>query len=805
MGTKEPGRIITFYSFKGGTGRSMAVANVGYLLASSQYGANNVLLVDWDLEAPGLHRYFKNSFGRQLQRALPSKEYARELNSYPGLIEIFTDYRTLIQNSRFPQETSKSQREAMLRQAREDLFASFDRYVLRTDEDNLGLVKTGKFDAQYPNRIQEFDWRGFHQADPTFFHAFRDFLVEEYDFVLIDSRTGLTDTSGICTQEMPDTLVLVFVPNLQNIEGLLDVVRHVKLYRSGELNQAPLSAYPLASRIDAGNSALRRLWREGGYDGEDYIEGYQPIFEHLLKDVYELDDCKLAHYFDATQVPHDASFSFGEKIAAKSGITEKLSMGAAYANLTKWLTSETAAWESVDQSEPRAQVSETVLRRLWASIQASLDTLLDAARLLIAKPVFSVRLTVYFLCLLAPFLGRFDWQYSRLCKREGSTALWSLQYSTHELLQSLAPRTPVARAVSLVTLRPGREPEEIFFNICRQRLFLASLLTRLQQARPAVIVIDKWFSPGVCPEKDSGTQLLKEAISSSRIPIVIGQQSYGKDDPELAGDSLASRLIQGNSGEACFALAPTLKFSSDSSRVSYGLLRVDSNTSRLPLTWRAYAADQEHQNAERTPLLFPGLAFAAAQALYPNLMADSRIQQLAKSELHPYTSFIEPSKIPSYSATQLLSMSTEGGQSVGRSSSKGQRPEDQLLENRVVIIGEESRNDVHPSAIGEVQGFVLQANYLEALLDRRYSTPAPAAVDVLLVVMAILLIERIFVFSFSRTRGLLLGSFLIGGLWPVAIAVASVWGYIISAWIWAWTALLARYFSSFLGERRSLR
>src|SRR5713226_6057245 len=122
MKTKEPGRIITFYSFKGGTGRSMAVANVGYLLASPQYGAKKVLLVDWDLEAPGLHRYFKNSFSRHLRRALASKEYVRELNGYPGLVEIFTDYRTLIQEARVPQETSKSQREAVLRQAREDLF-----------------------------------------------------------------------------------------------------------------------------------------------------------------------------------------------------------------------------------------------------------------------------------------------------------------------------------------------------------------------------------------------------------------------------------------------------------------------------------------------------------------------------------------------------------------------------------------------------------------------------------------------------------------------------------------------------------
>jgi Mrp family chromosome partitioning ATPase len=54
--TKRAGKIVTFYSYKGGTGRSMALANVAWVLASS---GKRVLTIDWDLEAPGLHRYFE--------------------------------------------------------------------------------------------------------------------------------------------------------------------------------------------------------------------------------------------------------------------------------------------------------------------------------------------------------------------------------------------------------------------------------------------------------------------------------------------------------------------------------------------------------------------------------------------------------------------------------------------------------------------------------------------------------------------------------------------------------------------------
>src|ERR1700704_3642913 len=51
------GAVITFYSYKGGVGRSMALANIGILLA--KWG-KKTLLIDWDLEAPGLENYFKS-------------------------------------------------------------------------------------------------------------------------------------------------------------------------------------------------------------------------------------------------------------------------------------------------------------------------------------------------------------------------------------------------------------------------------------------------------------------------------------------------------------------------------------------------------------------------------------------------------------------------------------------------------------------------------------------------------------------------------------------------------------------------
>jgi MinD-like ATPase involved in chromosome partitioning or flagellar assembly len=46
--------IVTFYSYKGGVGRTMALVNAAIVLAQS---GRKVLIVDFDLEAPGISTY----------------------------------------------------------------------------------------------------------------------------------------------------------------------------------------------------------------------------------------------------------------------------------------------------------------------------------------------------------------------------------------------------------------------------------------------------------------------------------------------------------------------------------------------------------------------------------------------------------------------------------------------------------------------------------------------------------------------------------------------------------------------------
>ena len=75
--------IISFYSYKGGVGRSQLCANVASYLCHKR--GKKVLLWDWDFEAPGLHYFF----------GLDNKEIVS-----PGTIEMLDAYCDMMRTSK---------------------------------------------------------------------------------------------------------------------------------------------------------------------------------------------------------------------------------------------------------------------------------------------------------------------------------------------------------------------------------------------------------------------------------------------------------------------------------------------------------------------------------------------------------------------------------------------------------------------------------------------------------------------------------------------------------------------------------
>jgi len=357
----EPGEIITFYSYKGGTGRSMALANVACLLAQSSEGYDGVLMVDWDLEAPGLHRYFADRF----ERKFPSSDSsAASLKAHPGLIELFCRFQAEIASLPPAAEEPTPEMQDQLRQ-RIDL----DSFILPTDVPNLSIIKAGCFDEDYARRVNTFPWEPLYKQAPWLISFFADWMTSRFRYVLIDSRTGITDTSGICTMLLPDKLVVVFTPNQQSLDGVLEMTERATNYRRRSSDVRPLSVFPLASRIEVSEPALRERWRKA--DGI----GYQPQFEALFKKVWALNDCNLESYLNEVQIQHSSAYAYGEKVAVlyeKSD--DRTSLRRAFVSFAERLANLDEPWDTTPATTPNpasafTELAEYMFAQLTPTVQ----------------------------------------------------------------------------------------------------------------------------------------------------------------------------------------------------------------------------------------------------------------------------------------------------------------------------------------------------------------------------------------------------------------------------------------------------
>jgi MinD-like ATPase involved in chromosome partitioning or flagellar assembly len=348
---KEPGQIFTFYSYKGGTGRSMALANVACLLARHKSDSiqGRVLLVDWDLEAPGLHRFFQDRLRDLTSQALELR---------PGLIDIFSELRKALSNLPKHKEEPTSNVNVFLRQT-----IPLGDYVIETEIDNLHLLTAGRFDDGYARRVNSFNWNALNNLAPWLFTWFGNYLAEAYDYVLIDSRTGITDASGICTSILPERLITVFTPNRQSLEGVLEIAKRAVSYRRKSDDLRPLLIFPLPSRIEPTMERLRRFWRS------DQAIGYQPRFEDLIRQTYGVSKCSLADYFDDVQIQQVPDYAYGEGIAVldQNSVGDRLSLARSYEAFVVRLTSNAAPWEPASEDYGSVFVSYESLDREFAT------------------------------------------------------------------------------------------------------------------------------------------------------------------------------------------------------------------------------------------------------------------------------------------------------------------------------------------------------------------------------------------------------------------------------------------------------
>lgn len=185
--------VTTFYSFKGGVGRTMALVNVAVTLALR---GRRVLVVDFDVEAPGLDTF----------------DVLRPSEEVPGVIDFVTQYLEVGQAP-----------------AADGFIGECP--TIGDQGGGLWIMPSGRNET-YAAKFNQIDWGVLYERHDGYL-LFED-LKEQWnqivkpDYVLIDSRTGHTDTSGICTRQLPDSVVILFFPNEQNLRGLTEVARDIR-------------------------------------------------------------------------------------------------------------------------------------------------------------------------------------------------------------------------------------------------------------------------------------------------------------------------------------------------------------------------------------------------------------------------------------------------------------------------------------------------------------------------------------------------------------------------------------------------
>lgn len=307
------GRIITFYSYKGGVGRTLTLSNVARILARGR--RSSILVVEFDLEAPGLHSYFDCS---------PPTS---------GVVEYLGALADLIPNRAFQNEMRGYDRAASLLRR-----LPLEPFLTPTSTPRVSLLAAGKLDARYAGRVGKLDLVGmFHQC-PEAFEAFREVLALDRTFVLVDSRTGVCEISGLTTALLADAIVAMFAPNRQNLDGLIDVLERSTTYRRRQENPRDLVIYPVASRFDDADLGQLQNWR-----GQ-----FRRKFEKLFRQVYGLteEECRLGPYFDEVMLRHVPRYSYGEPtVVDDDSPLYPGSLRGSLEVLSRWILANRNPWE----------------------------------------------------------------------------------------------------------------------------------------------------------------------------------------------------------------------------------------------------------------------------------------------------------------------------------------------------------------------------------------------------------------------------------------------------------------------------
>ncbi|MER5506074.1 FxSxx-COOH system tetratricopeptide repeat protein [Streptomyces sp. NPDC002766] len=275
-------RIITFYAAQEGAGRTMALANIAWIMASR---GKSVLVIDWDLENPGLHLYYAKYLTDP------------DLTTSQGVLDMFSGFAGVAADQDLPAVDLRALRSEHAAFGNLDVDIRYD----FPDGGRLCYIGPGQTEGgDYAGRRNAFDWRRFHttQEGQEFLAALRHRMtLSGYDYILIDGRSGTAEGADICTLALPDAVVLGINLNQQSVDGARGMARLV----FDHPRRIGLHVLPL--RVDNTTDSTRV---------ERAIAHARAVLDPYL-DI--TDEEALEAYWKDVRLPYQAELSFGEELA----------------------------------------------------------------------------------------------------------------------------------------------------------------------------------------------------------------------------------------------------------------------------------------------------------------------------------------------------------------------------------------------------------------------------------------------------------------------------------------------------------
>ena len=263
-------RVVTFYSFKGGVGRTTAMLNVAYSLAQR---GRKVVVADWDLHAPGLSLMdpMSNKWGEKAKRGVLDYLLGLRESDDPEKAKNRVTIAKILHTTKIAVEAQARREGDPEEPAMQgelfcipagDLSGGMEKFIQQVKSAQLHEVTTflNYVAPEEGEKNKRLVFRVFcEELRQTFIPWRMPLSTGAPDYLLVDCRTGITELGELLLGDATDLNVLVYGQDPQNLEGLRLAIGREKCRRPWEMAQNTLLIWSLAP---FGQELLKREQRK---------------------------------------------------------------------------------------------------------------------------------------------------------------------------------------------------------------------------------------------------------------------------------------------------------------------------------------------------------------------------------------------------------------------------------------------------------------------------------------------------------------------------------------------------------------